>query len=133
MNVLIYADTGVSSNSLSNTRAALADLLADSYDLKLATAQTLLSDPWESSTSLLVFPGGRDLPYCASLNGKANRRIKEWVKGGGKYLGICAGAYYGSGRIEFEVGTGLEVTGDRELDFFHGVCKGCARLSCCAE
>lgn len=124
MNVLIYADEGVSQNSLSNTRAALSDLLSESYDIKPVSAQTLAQEPWEGATSLLVFPGGRDLPYCAKLAGAPNAKIKRWVQQGGKYLGLCAGAYYGSQRVEFELGTPLEVVGDRELDFFPGLCRG---------
>lgn len=124
MNVLIYADEGVSQNSLSNTRAALSDLLSESYDIKAIAASTLASEPWEGATSLLVFPGGRDLPYCSKLAGKANARIKRWIEQGGKYLGICAGAYYGSQRVEFKLGTPLEVQGPRELDLFPGLCKG---------
>lgn len=47
------------------------------------------------------------------------------MRRGGKYLGFCAGGYYGSGRCEFEVGNGeLEVVGKRELAFFPGTCRG---------
>lgn len=44
---------------------------------------------------------------------------------GGSFFGLCAGAYYSSARVEWEVGTPLEVIGDRPLGFFPGVCKGC--------
>lgn len=43
------------------------------------------------------------------------------------YVGFCAGAYYASGRCEFEVGNRqLEVVGNRELAFYPGTCRGCA-------
>ena len=72
-------------------------------------------------------PGGADLGYCRKLNGEGNKRIKQFVEQGGSYLGFCAGAYYGSGRCEFEVGNrDLEVIGDRELAFFPGTCRGLA-------
>ena len=42
-------------------------------------------------------------------------------------MGFCAGAYYGSGRCEFEVGNKiLEVVGSRELAFYPGICRGLA-------
>ena len=42
-------------------------------------------------------------------------------------MGFCAGAYYGSGRCEFEEGNKkLEVVGDRELAFYPGTCRGLA-------
>jgi biotin--protein ligase len=87
----------------------------------------ILKEPWTASCALLVFPGGADLGYCRSLNGEGNRRIEQYVRRGGAYLGLCAGAYYGSSRCEFEVGNkNLEVIGSRELSFFPGTCRGCA-------
>jgi glutamine amidotransferase-like uncharacterized protein len=50
----------------------------------------------------------------------------EFVQGGGSYLGLCAGAYYGCARVVFEPGTPLEVVGDRELAFFPGIARGAA-------
>lgn len=42
-------------------------------------------------------------------------------------MGFCAGAYYGSGRCEFEEGNKtLEVIGNRELAFYPGICRGLA-------
>jgi len=54
----------------------------------------------------------------------ANPSIRSYVEQGGAYLGICAGAYYASRRIEWETGTKLEISGERPLGFFDGVCKG---------
>ena len=91
MNVLIYAGPGTSKAGLAYMRAALRTLLAASHDVMLATPKMLCSEPWEDLTALLVFPGGRDLPYMAELSGGPNARIRRWVERGGRYLGICAG------------------------------------------
>lgn len=89
------------------------------------TETAILNEPWTASCALLVFPGGADLGYCRSLNGDGNRRIEQYVRRGGSYIGFCAGGYYGSGRCEFEVGNrALEVIGRRELAFFPGTCRG---------
>lgn len=68
------------------------------------------------------------MPYCHSLNGSPNAAISSWIRyRGGKYLGLCAGGYYGSKRCEFEIGDKyLEVVGSRELGFFPGTCRGAA-------
>ncbi|GAA5997718.1 biotin--[acetyl-CoA-carboxylase] ligase BPL1 [Rhodotorula paludigena] len=124
LNVLVYDGSGVSANSRDNLVRALRSFLAHRYDVQLVTPKAIKDDPWTQSCALLVFPGGRDLPYLFDLGGKGNRRIREWVEQGGRYLGICAGAYYACSSIEFEVGTALEVTGERELGFFPGVCRG---------
>lgn len=87
----------------------------------------LLKEPWPQTCALLVLPGGGDLGYCRVLNGDGNRRIADFVRRGGAYLGLCAGGYFGSARCEFEVGSddpGMEVIGRRELAFFPGVCRG---------
>lgn len=126
LNVLLYNGSGVSAASRDFALANLRSFLAHRYDVQLVSPKSLREEPWTDTCALLVFPGGRDLPYQYDLEGKANRRIREWVESGGRYLGFCAGAYYASKRVEFEVGTELEVVGDRELGFFPGTCSGTA-------
>jgi biotin---protein ligase len=97
---------------------------------------TLLTEPWQSTCALFVFPGGQDLGYQRVLGSDAtaysskgsasgNWLISQYVMRGGAYLGLCAGGYYGSARCEFEVGReGMEIVGSRELAFFPGICRG---------
>jgi biotin--protein ligase len=91
------------------------------------SSSTLKNEPWQTTTALLAIPGGADLPYCKELNGKGTDIIKDHVRRGGRYIGFCAGGYFGSNRVEFEVGDPvLEVSGSRELGFFPGTCRGSA-------
>lgn len=95
------------------------------YAVLNINSPTILEEPWAVYTALLVFPGGADLQYCREFNGKGNQLITQYVRRGGRYIGFCAGAYYGSGRVEFEVGNkDLEVSGGRELKFFPGTARG---------
>lgn len=67
-------------------------------------------------------PGGRDLSYLAEFRGS---NFFDRLRGGVKYLGICAGAYFAADRIEFEIGrAGYEVQGDRPLKFIDTCAKG---------
>lgn len=76
---------------------------------------------------MVVIPGGRDLPYVKELSPKGTALIRDYVSKGGRYFGICAGAYFGCDRIEFEKGRPqYEVTGDRDLKFFDGLAAGSA-------
>ena len=102
MNVLIYNGNGTSPNSVKQTYNILKSLLGHAYDVMKVDATTLKNEPWEESCSLLVIPGGRDTPYCEDLKNEANDKIRQYVKQGGNYLGLCAGAYYASREIEFE-------------------------------
>ncbi|KAG0310261.1 biotin holocarboxylase synthetase [Linnemannia gamsii] len=124
MNILVYSGDGTSRTSLIHTVNSLRSLVGQHYDVMKIDATGLLTEPWEDSTSLLVIPGGRDLPFTRDLNGATNDRIRNYVHSGGRFFGICAGAYYGSDRISFELGRSLEVRGPRELKFFAGECRG---------
>jgi biotin--protein ligase len=114
--VLVYSGPGVSPLSLSHTILTLSLLLLPHYTVQAITPQTLASEPWESSCALLVVPGGRDLPYVDEMGSRGvTQRIKGWVNQGGRYLGICAGAYFGCSEVKFDTGGDMEVVGKREL------------------
>lgn len=124
INILLYSGNGTSPNAVRHTQHTLKMLLGHAYDIVSVDAQTLRSEPWEDTCAMVVVPGGRDLPYCHDLNGAANARIKHYVQGGGRYLGLCAGAYYASKTIEFEKDKELQVLGPRELAFYPGLSRG---------
>lgn len=58
------------------------------------------------------------------LDQRAIDRITGWVQEGGSYLGICAGAYFASNRVDFELPAEPAVSGNRPLRLFPGTCKG---------
>ncbi|KAJ0157874.1 Biotin--protein ligase, partial [Colletotrichum tanaceti] len=125
LNVLVYTGTGTTVESVRHCIYSLRRLLSPTYAVIPVAEAALLKEPWQPTCALLVIPGGGDLGYCRVLNGPGNRRIADFVRRGGAYLGFCAGAYYGSRRCEFEVGNRtLEVIGSRELGFFPGTCRG---------
>ncbi|KAI8097635.1 biotin-protein ligase [Halteromyces radiatus] len=125
MNILLYRDRGTAPNSVRQTYQSLKALLGHAYDIIHVDATVLRSEPWETHCAMLVIPGGRDLPYCQDLQGEPNQRIRQYVENGGRYLGICAGAYYGSSFIEFEKNDPImSVCGSRELKFYPGVSRG---------
>ncbi|KAK1248469.1 hypothetical protein MKX08_006689 [Trichoderma sp. CBMAI-0020] len=125
LNVLVHTGTGTTAESVRHCMYTLRRLLSPNYAIIPINETAILKEPWAQTCALLVFPGGADLGYCRVFNGEGNRRISEFVRRGGAYLGLCAGGYYGSSRCEFEVGNKpLEVVGNRELGFFPGTCRG---------
>ncbi|KAJ5614228.1 hypothetical protein N7528_007882 [Penicillium herquei] len=117
--------TGTTVDSVRHCLYSLRRLLAPNYAVTPVTSEMLLNEPWTASCALLVIPGGADLGYGRTLNGAGNRRITQFVRLGGRYLGFCAGGYYGSKRCEFEIGDKtMEVVGHRELGFYPGTCRG---------
>lgn len=124
---LIHVGNGSTIESVRHCLYTLRRLLSPNYAVIPVTDTAILNEPWTASCALLIFPGGADIGYCRSLNGDGNRKIDQYVRRGGAYLGFCAGGYYGSSRCEFEIGNReLEVVGPRELAFFPGTCRGCA-------
>ena len=50
----------------------------------------------------LFMPGGASTPYRHKLKVQGNEKIRSFVREGGVYYGICAGAYYACKQTEFE-------------------------------
>jgi biotin--protein ligase len=125
--VSVYVDQGVDGGSLRRLLKSLQrELAPQAHLIQRIDAAALKRGGWEKETALLVIPGGRDLYYHSALDGEGTKRIRHFVEKGGGYLGICAGAYFGSSAIEFEKGGSLEVCGKRSLGFFPGIAKGSA-------
>lgn len=126
MNVLVYSGKGSTTEGVRHNIESLRQLLSPYYAVVTVSESALLNDPWPAKTAMLVIPGGADLPYCESLNGKGTQIIRNFVRGGGKFMGFCAGGYFALARCEFETGDPeMEVSGPRELAFFPGTSKGC--------
>lgn len=125
MNVLVYNGRGVSTEALHHTVYSLRASVGALYDVKLVSAASLAREPWEESCSLLVMPGGRDVPYEEDLSGRACDRIRRWIASGtGRYLGLCAGAYWACATVSFEPDTALAVVGARELALCPAMARG---------
>jgi glutamine amidotransferase-like uncharacterized protein len=123
--IIVYVDKGVDGESLKHLFKSLREAVDLShYVLERMDARAIVEDPWEEGAALLIIPGGRDVFYHALLNGRGTDRIRSFIEKGGKYLGICAGAYFACREIEFEKGGILEVCGHRSLRLFPGVGKG---------
>lgn len=123
--ILIYSDSGADTFSVNSLHLALRlEGVDQKYEITSADRHLLQTSCWQKDAFLLIFPGGRDIPYHQALQGAPNAHIRDFVNGGGRYFGICAGSYYGCGSIEFEKGCPLEVLAERELKFFPGIASG---------
>ncbi len=120
----IYADTGVSGRSLKALASMLKSHLPPFCLVKTIDAHTLHTSPWEQDAFLIAFPGGRDVPYHEKLSGEGCQKIRSFVEKGGRYLGICAGAYFGCHSFVFEKDSDIEVIAERELGFYPGSAFG---------
>lgn len=95
-----------------------------SYSVGYVSALEIIEENVLEGTRLFILPGGRDLYYIESLAGQGNKRIQDYVSGGGSFLGICAGSYYSGTYVVFAEATPIKVVGPRALGLFQGVVKG---------
>jgi biotin--protein ligase len=124
--VFVYAGEGAGMRSMLSALDALKGALP-AATVATITPEEVVGGAWAATAALLVMPGGADLPYCSALGGAGNAAIARYVREGGRYLGLCAGGYYGCARVDFEPGNrGMAVAGPRELAFFPGAAVGAA-------
>ncbi|KAK8814164.1 hypothetical protein WA158_008026 [Blastocystis sp. Blastoise] len=127
--IYVYADDGAGVSSRLMAVHSLRMFTDPScYNVKLINADDFQKKNWEDNAALVLFPGGADRYYCQKLSTRRGngsiKRIKQWVEEGGRFVGICAGAYFATERVEFGMGTNIQVADDRELGLFHGKAVG---------
>lgn len=72
----------------------IIDALGDHYNFKIFTKHEI-EDDFFSDVDAVCFPGGiGDSDSFNSLLKHNITRVREYVQGGGRYLGICMGAYW---------------------------------------
>lgn len=119
----VYNGPGVARTSFEALYALSVSIFGKASTSSISP-QCIRRGEWVDKTALLIVPGGRDIPYLKALGVQGAKNIHDFVKCGGKYVGVCAGAYFASSSIEFEMGTPYEVYGKRPLGFFQGIAKG---------
>jgi glutamine amidotransferase-like uncharacterized protein len=70
-----------------------------------------------------IVPGGSTSHMLAELRSKGVRMIHKYVKDGGFYIGICAGAYLAARWVDFQ-SEQLTLRKKRPLSFYPGIHKG---------
>jgi glutamine amidotransferase-like uncharacterized protein len=120
MNIQIYTDN-VSANHI--LYYALTRLYGKN-SVCFINANEILNGALSKDVDLFVMPGGASRYKADKLNGTANRMIKTYVEQGGRYLGICGGAYMGCNVTKWAQGLPHEIIVRNELSFFSGAAIG---------
>ncbi len=118
--LLIYNGPGVSEFFLPHLKNEFGSF----FNIGFIDADNILDEKWIKAANSILIPGGRDVYYHQELKGVRNAQIQKFVKNGGNYIGICAGAYYASSYIEFAKGTPLEIVDERHLKFTDAIATG---------
>ena len=75
---------------------AMTTALSQKYDIKTFTANEITDPHFFDGVSVIAFPGGiGDSDSCYKLfTRRTGNRIAKFIEDGGRYLGICMGAYW---------------------------------------
>ncbi|XP_069140906.1 uncharacterized protein CPn_0128/CP_0643/CPj0128/CpB0130-like [Argopecten irradians] len=124
-NVLIYKGEGAKEENVERLLHQISKYTPrDKYNIQTISPEETKQGDWTSTTALYVIGGGYDLGFIRALGDEGTIKIRDYVRAGGRYLGICAGAYFACNSIEFDKEGPQQVCGDRILRFFPGVCVG---------
>jgi len=93
--VNLYVHTDVNSPTTEVWKNFFQSHLTE-WDLKLCFAESILDD----NPDHILFPGGSGSAFAKRLGKKKSSEIIEWVRGGGSYIGVCAGAYLASSHLK---------------------------------
>eukprot|EP00405_Crypthecodinium_cohnii_P020615 CAMPEP_0206471156 /NCGR_PEP_ID=MMETSP0324_2-20121206/31381_1 /ASSEMBLY_ACC=CAM_ASM_000836 /TAXON_ID=2866 /ORGANISM="Crypthecodinium cohnii, Strain Seligo" /LENGTH=268 /DNA_ID=CAMNT_0053945399 /DNA_START=211 /DNA_END=1017 /DNA_ORIENTATION=- len=122
----VYASTGVHPAALRHALRFLETEFPELEVSKIGPKDILKGALSDASVALLLMPGGADRFYAQKLGSEGIQLIRKFIEGGGGYVGICAGAYFGSSYCEFDKGGPLEVCDPRELALHSGRAVGSA-------
>lgn len=100
--VAIYADDGATKDGPPRLQNCLP--LEKGFQFKTVTAKEIRDGALEKF-DVLIQPGGSASEQAKMLGEEGRQRIQQFVKSGGGFIGICAGAYLAS--IEYPWSLGL--------------------------
>ena len=89
--VLVYGGEGAAFAGLPHAVESLARLGGHAYDVQLIQLESLVRDPWDAVTALLVLPDGAAPAYRAAL-ARAAPRLGAYLRRGGRVLAMGAAA-----------------------------------------
>ena len=121
--ILIYDDEGCSDISFIKRKLS-AHFKKLGVGVDTIDAEEIKNNKLDENVIALVMPGGYAKQYEQKLGDEGNNKIKEYVKAGGVYFGICAGGYYSAKNIVFEKGIKDKEVIDKGLGLIDGTAIG---------
>ncbi|KAI8783943.1 biotin--protein ligase [Biomphalaria glabrata] len=123
--VFVYSGLGSNENGCFHLLNSLkTHLHPDIYKVDLISAEDIIEGSKLTSAALLTFGSGYTTGFVNGLGAKGMQNLRDFVLGGGSYLGLGAGGYFGCDYIEFDKNGPLEKMAERELRFYPGIGRG---------
>lgn len=116
VNVALYVDRGADADCIQATQNMFEWM---SYTVQLVTSD-YINNVGLDNFDILCIPGGNMYEYSEDISSVGKENIKNFIRNGGGYIGICGGAYF-TGEKVFWQGEQLSMT---PLGIFPGTTKG---------
>jgi hypothetical protein len=110
--VAIYSGKGVTPGDAEQVKTCLPG--SKGFDVVLIMANEIQDGSLEKF-DVLIHPGGSGRGQSEALGDEGREHVRRFVRGGGGYVGICAGAYLGSAEYPW----GLKLLDARVIDGEH--------------
>jgi putative intracellular protease/amidase len=110
--VAIFSDGGVSKNDPAQIQACLPE--SEGLSVKRITAKEIREGGLEGF-DVIIHPGGSGSGQAKALGEEGRERVRQFVREGGGYIGVCAGAYLASAEYPW----GLKLLDARVVDDEH--------------
>ena len=114
--IALYADQGADEDCL---KASLNMFQWMGYSVKYVTAYSINTQGLDNY-KILCIPGGDMYHYGHDLSSAGKENIKNFIRNGGGYIGICGGAYFTGEKVYWQ-GNQLPMT---PLGIFPGTTRG---------
>jgi hypothetical protein len=111
LRVAVYNDVGGGDRGTTNMELSLSD--QDKYDVIRVDASDI-RDGILNKVDVLIQPGGSGSKQGKQLEESGRDSIREFIKRGGGYLGVCAGAYLSTSFYDWSLNILNAMVIDRE-------------------
>ncbi|MCE5294207.1 MAG: BPL-N domain-containing protein [Chlamydiales bacterium] len=122
--ILLYQDEGTCDSSMQAIYNQLQKSIQDSFCTEIVDSTYLKRNSWQDYTFAIVMGGGKCSSWEHSLGTEGMLSIRNFVSKGGRYLGICAGAYFAATTSIFRPLGQEQIIKQRPLAFFAGSAIG---------
>jgi len=113
LRVAIYNGGGTGNKGLASVRRVLARQRDFAVSAPVSPAD--IADGALAQFDVVVFPGGSGSKQAAAIGPAGHKAVRAFIKGGGGYVGICAGAYLATYRYTW----GLKIIDAYTVDRKH--------------
>lgn len=103
MTALVYFDEGVCAQSADALVFQFKSTLSPEISVEKVNSHFLSMENWEGRTVVLAMGGGVCSTWEENLGEKGMKKIRDYVFNKGKFIGLCAGAYFVAAKSFFQL------------------------------